>query len=121
MCPPSSLSSWTPASTTSPSTGLPNLAAEASAEIDRTVADWLRLLHCAVASPRRLHSFPDFSSPVNAAIMLVRPDLGLYHEGLEVLREAGEKPFDRRRGWESKGRPQQGVSPASHPGTSAGH
>ena len=88
---------------------LPQLAmqgfADVGAQVDRVASDWLRLLHCASASPRRLHSFPDFSSPVNAAIMLVRPELALYRAGLDVLRGAARRPFDRKRGWEGLGPP----------------
>ena len=74
-------------------------------QVERVASDWLRLLRCAAASTRRLHSFPDFSSPVNAAIMLVRPELTLYRAGLDVLRAAAGRPFDRVLGWEGVGRP----------------
>ena len=88
---------------------LPHLALQGTADlglqVERVASDWLRLLRCARASPRRLHSFPDFSSPVNAAIMLVRPDLALYRAGLDVLRQAAGRPFDRKRGWEGLGPP----------------
>ena len=88
---------------------LPDLAlqgfADVGAQVERVASDWLRLLRCASASPRRLHSFPDFSSPVNAAIMLVRPELALYRAGLDVLRGAARRPFDRKRGWEGLGPP----------------
>ena len=88
---------------------LPHLAQQGTAhlgvQVERVASDWLRLLRCASASPRRLHSFPDFSSPVNAAIMLVRPDLALYRAGLDVLRHAAGRPFDRKRGWEGLGPP----------------
>ena len=88
---------------------LPHLALQGTADlglqVERVASDWLRLLQCARASPRRLHSFPDFSSPVNAAIMLVRPDLALYRAGLDVLRQAAGRPFDHKRGWEGLGPP----------------
>ena len=88
---------------------LPHLALQGTADlglqVERVASDWLRLLWCARASPRRLHSFPDFSSPVNAAIMLVRPDLALYRAGLDVLRQAAGRPFDHKRGWEGLGPP----------------
>ncbi|KAL1496168.1 hypothetical protein AB1Y20_014785 [Prymnesium parvum] len=81
--------------------------------VERKVAStWHQLLSCFLASNYSLLATPDHSSPVNAALMIARPSLPLYREGVDVLSSAAGRPFDFSRGWRSVGTPKA-VLPAA--------
>ena len=68
-------------------------AAAARREVESTVHDWRALIQCAANGTKELLTYPDFSSPVNAAIMLAKPSAARYRDGLDVLRRAaGQEP-----------------------------
>ena len=46
---------------------------------------WLRVLRCANQSGWALLSLPDHSSPVNTALLVLRPNASLYREGVAAL------------------------------------
>lgn len=72
--------------------------------------EWQQLLICAAARGEHLLSFPDFSSPVNAGLMLLRPNTTLYREGLRVLLRSAKRAFKHTSGWEEVGRPSAVLS-----------
>ena len=56
----------------------------------------------AAASATHLVAHPDFSSPINGGLFLLRPSTALYHDGLRVLATA----FDEQSGWNRSGTPR---------------
>ncbi|KAL3895197.1 MAG: hypothetical protein SGPRY_013579, partial [Prymnesium sp.] len=91
------------------------LAGQQHAELQKierlNAKDWMEVLRCVSSSNYTMLATPDHSSPVNAALMFVRPNLTLYHEGINVLRGAVGKPFDYMQGWESIGKPKAVLPP----------
>ena len=87
-------------------------AATARREVESTVYDWRALIECAANGSKELLTYPDFSSPVNAAIMLAKPSAARYRDGLDVLRRAAGEAFDGDVGWEKVGRPRAVTPPA---------
>jgi hypothetical protein len=67
---------------------------------------WLALLRCVLRSDERFFSLADHSAPVNAAVMLLKPSLALFSEGLAALRPGG---FNRSHGWAARGPPRLAV------------
>ena len=66
--------------------------------------DWDRTLREAQrAESIRLVVNADWSSPVNTGVMLLRPSLDIYLDGIEVL----NAPFDTSKGWNMSGSPAQ--------------
>ena len=72
-------------------------------------SSWLSMIRCALAQPASLLSWPDHSSPINAGLMLVRPSLRMYEEGMRVLRR---RSFNETHGWDLVGRPSEAVPAA---------
>ena len=80
----------------------------------RTEDDWLQLLRCANASNHSLLSYPDHSSPVNGALLIARPSLQMYEEGLGALERAALAPWNSSTGWDGIGRPSRAVPITDH-------
>ena len=64
--------------------------------------EWLRVLRCANQSGWALLSLPDHSSPVNTALLVLRPNASLYREGVAALQRGR---FNRTHGWDLVGPP----------------
>lgn len=86
----------------------------AAAPARRVATEWAALLRCASSSNYSLLATPDHSSPVNAAIMLLRPDAALFREGIEVLHAAAATPFDNELGWGRVGKPSVSLPLTDH-------
>ena len=83
--------------------------------VEQAARDWLLLLRCANRSRYSLFSYPDHSSPVNGALLIVKPDASLYREGVAVLRGAlSWAPFNGSTGWQTVGRPSKVVPQTDH-------
>ena len=55
-------------------------------------------------SSAQLTASPDYHSPINTAVMLLKPNRSIFEEGCRVL---GRKRFDRIRGFEFSGPPRE--------------
>ncbi|KAL1526534.1 hypothetical protein AB1Y20_015243 [Prymnesium parvum] len=88
------------------------------AAVQLVAQDWSHLISCAASettNPYLMLSFPDHSSPVNGAVLIVRPNMSIYLEGIDVLRRATMfTPFNTSLGWEHVGRPSEVIPPTDH-------
>lgn len=69
-------------------------------------ADWSRRLPALMRSPRgvRLIASADWSSPINAGVLLLLPSKRVYRDGVSVLQRAS---FDNVKGWGHAGSPAE--------------
>lgn len=94
---------------------VPSNRSTSDVRVDQAAKDWLSLLRCAEHSNQSLWSYPDHSSPVNGALLVVRPNVKIYLEGVAVLQGAIRwAPFNYSHGWERIGRPHSVVPPTDH-------
>jgi len=87
----------------------PLLGALSPAQRKRTlkpiVAEWSRLVTCAAEQQQHMLTYPDYSSPVNAAVMLLRPNASLYRDGVAALLRQSGQQFNATDGWDAVGPP----------------
>ena len=58
---------------------------------------------------------PDHSSPVNGALLVLKPNASLYEEGIGALRRLLKgAPFNLTHGWDRIGRPSEAVPRDDH-------
>jgi len=78
--------------------------------------DWMNLVICASRSRFSLISYPDHSSPVHGALLVARPNLSLFREGLALVRRtvASGHGFNSSLGWDRLGLPHDVVPATDH-------
>ncbi|KAL1511497.1 hypothetical protein AB1Y20_006295 [Prymnesium parvum] len=73
---------------------------------------WASLLRCLERRNESFFSLSDHSTPVNTAYMIIKPNLSLYAEGVEVLWRAAKGAFNSTHGWDLVGPPRSAVPPS---------
>ena len=77
--------------------------------------DWYQLITCAHRSRYSLLSYPDHSSPVHGAFLMLRPNATLFREGMDLLRRTAERgSFNSSLGWDNLGPPRDVVPPTDN-------
>ena len=83
--------------------------------IKRVGHEWHQLIACALRSRYSLLSYPDHSSPVHGGLLILRPNVTLFREGLALLRRtAAQGGFNSSAGWDNLGPPRDVVPASDH-------
>ena len=95
---------------------MPGATRDSDDLVTATGRDWAALVSCFDRSRQfALLSYPDHSSPVHGAVLIARPNMTLFKDGIALIRRTGAAgPFNLTLGWDSVGPPHEVVSHDDH-------
>lgn len=82
----------------------PSFTSSAARDMERA---WTVAFKALLESPVRLVASSDIASPINTAVMVLKPNLSIFEEGMEILRR---RRFNPQLGFDFVGRPRDALA-----------